>query len=52
MAQTGQELHSFTHKHIVKSVDFDSIDCSKLITGCNDKNLRLFDLNNYESGIK
>lgn len=47
-AMTGTEIHSFPHKHIVKSVDF-SQDSSKLITGCNDKKLRLFDLNNYEA---
>lgn len=45
-AMNGEEIHSFPHKHIVKSVDF-SHDSSKLITGCNDKNLRLFDLNEY-----
>lgn len=45
----GEEIHSFPHKHIVKSVDF-SYDSSKLITGCNDKNLRLFDLNEYATG--
>jgi serine-threonine kinase receptor-associated protein len=31
-AVTGSEIHSFAHKHIVKSVDF-SHDSSKLITG-------------------
>lgn len=45
-AMDGTEIHSFPHKHIVKSVDF-SKDSSKLITGCNDKKLRLFDLNEY-----
>ncbi len=48
-AMNGNEIHSFPHKHIVKSVDF-SHDSSKLITGCNDKNLRLFDLNEYSTG--
>lgn len=48
-AITGTELHSFSHKHIVKSVDF-SRDNNYLVTGCNDKLLRLFDLNNYTSG--
>lgn len=47
---TGTELHTFSHRHIVKSVDF-STDTSLLVTGCNDKSLRLFDLNNYSSGI-
>jgi serine-threonine kinase receptor-associated protein len=47
-AMTGTELHSFSHKHIVKSVDFSN-DSSKLVTGCNDKTLRVFDLQNYAS---
>lgn len=47
-ALTGVEIHSFSHKHIVKSVDFSN-DSTKLITGCNDKSLRLFDLQNYSS---
>lgn len=47
-AMNGTEIHSFPHKHIVKSVDF-SHDSSKLITGCNDKKLRLYDLNNYSA---
>ena len=45
---SGQELHSFAHKHVVKSVDF-AHDSSRLVTGCNDKQLRLFDLTNYSS---
>jgi len=45
-ALSGTEIHSFPHKHIVKTVDF-SYDSSKLISGCNDKKLRLFDLNDY-----
>lgn len=50
-AITGTEIHSFSHKHIVKSVDF-SHDSTRLITGCNDKSLRLFDLENYASDPK
>ena len=45
----GSELHSFSHKHIVKSVDF-SADNLKLLSCCNDKTIRLFDLNDYSSG--
>jgi serine-threonine kinase receptor-associated protein len=45
-AMSGTELHSFAHRHIVKSVDF-SYDSRKLVTGCNDKHLRVFDLENY-----
>lgn len=48
---TGTELHTFSHRHIVKSVDFSN-DTSTLVTGCNDKSLRLFDLNNYTSDPK
>lgn len=47
-AETGQELHSLIHNHIVKSVDF-SCDETSLLTGSNEKLLRLFDLNNIDS---
>jgi len=43
-ALTGDEIHSFTHKHIVKCVDF-SADSSSLLTGSNEKLLRIYDLN-------
>lgn len=43
-ALSGEELHSFQHPHIVKSVNF-STDSHRLVTGSNDKNIRLFDLN-------
>lgn len=46
---SGEELHSFTHKHIVKSVDFDD-DGTQLLTGSNEKLLRIFDLNQPEAG--
>ncbi|RNA19080.1 Serine-threonine kinase receptor-associated [Brachionus plicatilis] len=50
-AKSGVEIHSFSHRHIVKSVDFSS-DTNHLVTGCNDKNLRLFDLENYATDPK
>ena len=43
-ANSGEELHSFQHKHIVKSVNF-SKDSSLLATGSNEKLVRIFDLN-------
>lgn len=48
---SGEELHSFTHKHIVKSVDFDE-DSTQLLTGSNEKLLRIFDLNQPEADAK
>lgn len=43
-AVTGDELMTLTHKHIVKSVDFTQ-DSSSLLTGGQDKVLRVYDLN-------
>lgn len=43
-ANSGEELHSFQHKHIVKSVNF-SKDSALLATGSNEKLVRIFDLN-------
>lgn len=42
-AGNGEELHSFKHKHIVKSVSFDQ-NSNYLITGSNEKLIRVFDL--------
>ena len=47
-AVSGAELHSFAHKHIVKSVAFSDID-DLLLTGSNEKLLRIFDLNKPEA---
>ncbi|XP_002155180.4 serine-threonine kinase receptor-associated protein [Hydra vulgaris] len=42
-ALKGTELFTFTHNHIVKTVDF-SKDEDRLLTGSNNKTMRLFDL--------
>eukprot|EP00057_Strongylocentrotus_purpuratus_P009899 XP_011664373.1 PREDICTED: serine-threonine kinase receptor-associated protein-like [Strongylocentrotus purpuratus] len=47
-AVSGEALHDFSHKHIVKSVDFSSDSC-KLLTASNEKLLRIFDLNAPEA---
>lgn len=47
-AGNGEELHSFKHKHIVKSVSFDE-DSNYLITGSNEKLIRVFDLSQPNS---
>ncbi|KAK9268811.1 hypothetical protein L1049_000575 [Liquidambar formosana] len=43
-ALTGEELHSFEHKHIVRACAF-SEDTHHLLTGGLEKILRIFDLN-------
>lgn len=48
-ALSGSVKHSLAHKHIVKTVDFSSDD-SLLVTGSNEKLLRIFDLNRPDSG--
>ncbi|XP_045475818.1 serine-threonine kinase receptor-associated protein [Harmonia axyridis] len=47
-AVSGDELHSFQHNHIVKSVNF-SKDSNYLVTGSNEKLVRVFDLTNPEA---
>ncbi|CAG2121587.1 unnamed protein product, partial [Medioppia subpectinata] len=47
-AVSGQELHNLSHAHIVKTVDFSSDD-NHLVTGSNDKLLRVYDLNQIDS---
>jgi len=42
-ALTGKEVHSFAHTRIIKSVNF-SADSKKVLTGGQDKTLRIFDL--------
>lgn len=45
-AVTGAELHTFDHRHIVKTVDFNA-DGSRMLSGGQEKKLRIFDLNDY-----
>ncbi|KAK9710581.1 WD domain, G-beta repeat [Popillia japonica] len=47
-AITGEELHSFQHNHIVKSVNF-SKDTALLATGSNEKLVKIFDLQKPEA---
>ncbi|KAL0915328.1 hypothetical protein M5K25_015740 [Dendrobium thyrsiflorum] len=47
-ALTGDELHSFEHKHIVRACAF-SEDTQRLLTGGLEKILRLFDLNRTDA---
>jgi len=44
-ALTGEELHSFTHSRIVKSVNFSYDSEQLVVTGGQDKIMRVFDLN-------
>ena len=46
---SGEEVHSFTHKHIVKCVRF-SYDGKLLLTGSNEKLLRIFDIDKPDAG--
>uniref|UniRef100_A0A803K602 Serine-threonine kinase receptor-associated protein n=1 Tax=Xenopus tropicalis TaxID=8364 RepID=A0A803K602_XENTR len=47
-AVTGDELITLAHKHIVKSVDFTE-DSNNLLTGGQDKVLRIYDMNKPEA---
>lgn len=47
-AGNGEELHSFKHKHIVKSVAFEE-NSGHLITGGNEKLIRVYDLSQPNS---
>lgn len=42
---SGAELAQFPHDHIVRSVTFSKKDASQLATGCQDKMVRIYDLN-------
>lgn len=50
-AVAGEELHTFSHSHIVKTVDF-SPDSTELLTGSNEKLLKIFDLGKPEAGTR
>jgi len=45
---SGEELHSFSHERIVKSVNFAK-DNKRILTGGQDKILRIFDLSKMEA---
>ncbi|KAI8993626.1 WD40-repeat-containing domain protein [Pilobolus umbonatus] len=40
---TGEEVHSFSHQHIVRAADF-SKDGTRIITGGKEQKIRIFDL--------
>lgn len=46
-AANGEEMYDFKHKHIVKTVAFDN-ESNYLLTGSNEKLIRVFDLNKPE----
>lgn len=48
-AVAGEELHTFSHSHIVKTVDY-SPSSTELLTGSHEKLLKIFDLNKPEAG--
>jgi WD40 repeat protein len=43
-ANTGVELRTFDHKHIVRSVEFSSINTEWLLTGSNEKVIKIYDV--------
>ena len=43
-ANTGAELQTFEHKHIVRSVDFSTINKEWLLTGSNEKLIKIYDV--------
>eukprot|EP00053_Salpingoeca_punica_P009203 m.82436 g.82436 ORF g.82436 m.82436 type:complete len:334 (-) comp14918_c0_seq1:289-1290(-) len=47
-AVTGEDLHTFSHPHIVKAVTFTP-DKHHVVSACNDKNVRIFDLHAYSA---
>ncbi|XP_068212396.1 serine-threonine kinase receptor-associated protein [Palaemon carinicauda] len=47
-AVAGEEMQTFNHAHIVKSVDF-SPDSTELLTGSNEKLLKIFNLGKPEA---
>jgi len=47
-ALSGKEVHSFTHTRIIKTVNF-SADSKKVLTGGQDKILRIFDVEKPDS---
>ena len=47
-AVSGTDLHTFQHKHIVKTADF-AHSAPIAVTGGHEKVLRLFDLNNLSA---
>lgn len=46
---SGTETLSFQHNHIVKSVNFNG-NGTRLVTGSNEKLIRIFDLERPDAG--